>query len=161
MGYCTIYKHSQFSILTTVGGSSQNSGFGYRGLGSTNNSGKTTYLSPHMGIVLPPGLSLASGPAAHGSGGPHAPHLAGGGQHNSIINANQVMRTRSPHSKYRGPQGTITFQGSKWPLFTILFLLFFFSFIFTKIIFSPIFPILPCCMNVVVIVVRCLKCKQS
>ena len=79
-----------------------------------------------MGIVLPPGLSLASGPAAHGSGGPHAPHLAGGGQHNSIINANQVMRTRSPHSKYRGPQGTITFRGSKW-LFSFSI---FFSFIY-------------------------------
>ena len=85
-----------------------------------------------MGIVLPPGLSLASGPAAHGSGGPHAPHLAGGGQHNSIINANQVMRTRSPHSKYRGPQGTITFRGSKWLFY---FSFFFLSFIFSKIIF--------------------------
>ena len=48
-----------------------------------------------MGIVLPPGLSLTS-PAAHGSS--HG--------HNSIITSNQVMRTRSPHTKYRGPQGT-------------------------------------------------------
>ena len=57
-----------------------------------------------MGIVLPPGLSLtspASTAAAHGSINTHH-----GGGHNSIIASSQVMRTRSPHSKYRGPQGT-------------------------------------------------------
>ena len=59
-----------------------------------------------MGIVLPPGLSLTSPPAsaaAHGS--TNIVHHGGG--HNSIItSSHQVMRTRSPHSKYRGPQGT-------------------------------------------------------
>ena len=66
-----------------------------------------TYLSPHMGIVLPPGLSLtspASTAAAHGSINTHH-----GGGHNSIIASSQVMRTRSPHSKYRGPQGTLLY----------------------------------------------------
>ena len=66
-----------------------------------------TYLSPHMGIVLPPGLSLtspASTATAHGSINTHH-----GGGHNSIIASSQVMRTRSPHSKYRGPQGTLLY----------------------------------------------------
>ena len=66
-----------------------------------------TYLSPHMGIVLPPGLSLtspASTATAHGSINTHH-----GGGHNSIIASSQVMRTRSPHSKYRGPQGTLIY----------------------------------------------------
>ena len=99
-----------FSILTTVGGSPNTTGFGYRGPTTTNNSGKTTYLSPHMGIVLPPGLSLTS-PAAHGSS--HG--------HNSIITSNQVMRTRSPHTKYRGPQGTITLKITCKIDFSILF----------------------------------------
>ena len=60
-----------------------------------------------MGIVLPPGLSLtspASTAAAHGSINTHH-----GGGHNSIIASSQVMRTRSPHSKYRGPQGTLLY----------------------------------------------------
>ena len=60
-----------------------------------------------MGIVLPPGLSLtspASTATAHGSINTHH-----GGGHNSIIASSQVMRTRSPHSKYRGPQGTLLY----------------------------------------------------
>ena len=64
-----------------------------------------------MGIVLPPGLSLTS-PAAHGSS--HG--------HNSIITSNQVMRTRSPHTKYRGPQGTITLKITRKIDFSILFI---------------------------------------
>ena len=60
--------------------------FGYRG--SLNNNGGKSYLSPHL--VLPAGLLTT-------------PSFHSGHAHNSIIP--QSMRTRSPHGKYRGPQG--------------------------------------------------------